>query len=73
MKYYLSGFGDDGYCSEGAGYWNYGFGHYLYLAQIIYDYTDGMIDLFEADNPEKLKRVGNYPKNYQIHTGHQSR
>jgi hypothetical protein len=40
MKYYVSGFGDDGYCSEGLGYWGYGFNHYLYLAQIISDYTD---------------------------------
>ncbi|KQC29951.1 hypothetical protein [Flagellimonas eckloniae] len=69
MKHYLSGFGEDGYCSEGAGYWNYGFGHYLYLAQILHDYTDGRINLFDAGNPEKLKNVGNFPETYQIHTG----
>lgn len=69
MKYYLSGFGEDGYCSEGAGYWNYGFGHYLYLAQILYDYTGGKINMFKANNPEKLLNVGNFPKRYQIHTG----
>ncbi len=70
MKFYLSGFGEDGYCSEGTGYWNYGFGHYLYLAEIFYDYTDGLIDLFEFDNPEKLKRVAAFPKEFQIHTGY---
>lgn len=69
MKHYMSGFGQDGYCSEGAGYWNYGFGHYLYLAQILHDYTGGRINLFKSNNPEKLKNVGNFPKNYQIHTG----
>lgn len=69
MQHYLSGFGQDGYCSEGAGYWGYGFGHYLYLAQIIHDYTDGKIDLFDAGNPDKLKNVGNFPTTYQIHTG----
>ncbi|MEO9513480.1 MAG: hypothetical protein ABJN84_04375 [Flavobacteriaceae bacterium] len=69
MKHYLSGFGEDGYCSEGAGYWNYGFGHYLYLAQILYDYTEGGIDLFDAGNPEKLRNVGNFPQAYQIHPG----
>ncbi|WP_282135153.1 hypothetical protein [Seonamhaeicola maritimus] len=69
MKYYLSGFGQDGYCSEGAGYWNYGFGHYLYLAQILFDYTDGKINLFEAGNPEKLRNVGLFPYTYQIHVG----
>jgi len=69
MRNYLRGFGDDGYCSEGAGYWNYGFGHYLYLAQIVSDYTEGRIDLFEADNPEKLINVANYPYHYQISEG----
>ncbi len=67
MKYYMSGFGEDGYCSEGLGYWNYGFGHYLYLAEIIYDYTDGKVDLFEFDNPEKMVAVANFPANYEIH------
>ncbi len=67
MNHYLSGFGEDGYCSEGLGYWNYGFGHYLYLAEIIYDYTDGMINLFEFDNPEKMVAIANFPANYEIH------
>lgn len=66
MANYLSGFGEDGYCSEGIGYWNYGFGNYLYLAQTIYDYTDGAIDLFRFDNPDKMRRVGNFPANFEI-------
>lgn len=66
MKYYLSGFGDDGYCSEGLGYWGYGFGHYLYLAQTLHDYTDGNINLFDANNPEKLKNIGNFPEKFEI-------
>ncbi|MRT93788.1 hypothetical protein [Ancylomarina sp. 16SWW S1-10-2] len=69
MVYYLSGFGADGYCSEGTGYWNYGFGHYLYLAEILEDYTDGKINLFEFNDPEKLKNVANFPHNFQIHEG----
>lgn len=69
MVFYLSGFGQDGYCSEGTGYWRYGFGHYLYLAQVLYDYTDGKINLFEFNNPEKLRNVANFPKNFQIHEG----
>ena len=69
MVFYLSGFGQDGYCSEGTGYWRYGFGHYFYLAEVLYDYTDGKIDLFEFNNPEKLNNVANFPENFQIHTG----
>ncbi len=67
MVHYVSGFGEDGYCSEGLGYWNYGFGHYLYLADILYDYTDGQIDLFQFDNPTKMKAIGNFPAAYEIH------
>ncbi len=65
-KYYLSGFGDDGYCSEGIGYWSYGFGHYLYLAQIFHDYTNGKINMFDFDNADKMNNVGNFPENFEI-------
>ncbi|MGQ1784652.1 MULTISPECIES: hypothetical protein [unclassified Saccharicrinis] len=69
MVYYLSGFGADGYCSEGTGYWNYGFGHYLYLAEILDDYTDGKVDLIHFNEPEKLNNVANFPERFQIHEG----
>lgn len=69
MVYYLSGFGKDGYCSEGTGYWSYGFGHYLYLAEILLDYSDGKINLFEFNEPLKLKRVADFPRNFQIAEG----
>ncbi|NCO37573.1 MAG: heparinase [Armatimonadetes bacterium CG_4_10_14_3_um_filter_66_18] len=44
-KNFLKGFPPDGYCSEGVGYWNYGFGNYLNLAEIIYQATEGKRDL----------------------------
>ena len=69
MNHYLSGFGEDGYCSEGLGYWGYGFGHYLYLAQILYDFTEGRIDLFAFNNAEKMKNVGNFPQSFEIQNG----
>lgn len=69
MKYYLSGFGNDGYCSEGVGYWGYGFGHYLYLAEMLYDYTDGKVDLFKFNDYEKLKNVAHFPYLYEIQNG----
>lgn len=42
---FLSGFGPDGYCSEGVGYWNYGFGHFLTLGETIRQATGGRVDL----------------------------
>ncbi len=32
-KNFLRGFTSDGYCSEGVGYWNYGFGRYVQLCE----------------------------------------
>ncbi len=45
IKAFLRGFTADGYCSEGLGYWNYGFGHYVRLAEHLAQATGGQIDL----------------------------
>ena len=42
---FLKGFTPDGYCSEGLGYWGYGFGHYVLLAEAVCQATGGKIDL----------------------------
>jgi hypothetical protein len=44
-NYLAGGFTPDGYCVEGLGYWNYGFGHFLLLAENIREATGGKIDL----------------------------
>ncbi|MDR1480237.1 MAG: heparinase II/III-family protein [Planctomycetaceae bacterium] len=44
MEHFFSGFTPDGYCSEGIGYWNYGFGHFVELAEIVYQVTGGNVD-----------------------------
>jgi hypothetical protein len=41
IKVFLCGFPPDGYCSEGIGYWNYGFGHYLMLSETVEQATGG--------------------------------
>ena len=43
-EYYLGGFTSDGYCVEGLGYWNYGFGNYTFLAEALRQATGGHID-----------------------------
>jgi hypothetical protein len=45
IKFFLSGFTPDGYCSEGVGYWNYGFGHFLMLSEAIRQATGNRTDL----------------------------
>ena len=48
-KNLLRGFTSGGYCTEGVGYWNYGFGHYVQLAEAAYQATDGGVDLLSRD------------------------
>lgn len=46
IEWFLEGFTDDGYCSEGIGYWNYGFGCFVRLAHMLYEATGANSDLF---------------------------
>ncbi|HRR32937.1 MAG TPA: heparinase II/III family protein [Kiritimatiellia bacterium] len=64
--FFISGFTDDGYCSEGMGYWNYGFGHYVMMGLAVRAATGGQLDLFTCD---KLPRIAAYAKGYQIQPG----
>ncbi|EHQ29331.1 hypothetical protein [Mucilaginibacter paludis] len=59
----IAGFTDDGYCTEGLGYYAYGFGHYILLRENVLQATKGAIDLF-AD--AKIKRIATYAPNLQI-------
>ena len=61
IQFFLSGFTPDGYCSEGIGYWNYGFGHFLMLGEAIRQATANRTDLL-AD-PAALQ-----PANYGLRT-----
>ena len=45
IKFFLKGFTPDGYCSEGLGYWNYGFGSFVMLGETIRQATGSRIDL----------------------------
>lgn len=62
----LIGFGDDGYCTEGVGYYNYGFGHYILLRENIWQATGGKLDLFA--NP-KVQKIASYAPNLEIING----
>lgn len=60
--YFLSGFTEDGYCSEGAGYWNYGYGHFLELGLALRAAPE-KIDLFA--NP-KTRTIAEYGFKYKM-------
>jgi hypothetical protein len=57
-KNFLAGFTDDGYCSEGLGYWNYGFGHYAMLCEAVYQATDGKLDLLQNTKAKEAAAFG---------------
>ena len=60
---FLDSFPDDGCCLEGSLYWFYGFSHFCYLAQLLFEYTDGEINYF-AD--EKVKRIALFCNNMYL-------
>jgi hypothetical protein len=58
MESFMEGFGPDGGCAEGIGYWQYGFGYYVYFAEMLRDYTGGRLDLLDG---ELARRVAAFP------------
>jgi len=66
VPYALAGYTNDGYCSEGMGYWNYGYGHHLMMGLSLRAATGGKVDLF-AD--PKTKTVMEYAYGFQLQGG----
>lgn len=62
----LAGYLDDGYCEEGMGYWNYGWGHYLTMGLAVRTATGGEVDFF-AD--PKCRRIMLYAYGFQLERG----
>lgn len=58
-RLFLSGFSADGFCSEGIGYWGYGFGRYLSLAELLKVVTDGKANLYRAD---RVREITDFPQ-----------
>ena len=67
VPFALEGYTPDGYCSEGMGYWNYGYGHHLTLGLAVRAATGGRLDLFKDP---KNRAVMLYPYGYQLQVGH---
>ncbi len=49
LPLFLRGFGSDGACSEGPGYWQYGFGWFCLLNEQLETRTAGQLSLIEGD------------------------
>src|SRR5699024_11113659 len=66
MDHYISGFHRDGTCLEGYGYWEYGFGYFIYFADLLKRKTHGNIDLFTK---EKVKQIALFQQKVFLHNG----
>ena len=67
LKFYAcGGFLPDGYCSEGMGYWNYGFGHFLMLGNALRDATGGKLDVF---SDPVYRKAAEYAFGYRLEKG----
>ena len=66
IEFFLEGFTPDGYCSEGLGYWNYGFGNFVVLAEAIHQATGGKLDLFARP---KIREIALFAPRMEIGDG----
>ena len=58
MPGFISGFTDDGYCSEGLGYWNYGWGEFLMLSLAVREATGGKVDFCSSPKTKTIMKFG---------------
>jgi len=65
LEHYLKGFPVDGYCPEGIGYWRYGFGHYVLMAEVILVATRGQLSLYGSDH---ARLIACFPERFELST-----
>jgi len=62
-QFYIKGFPEDGYSTEGMGYWKYGFGHYVLLSEAVLAATNGKVDLYARDN---IRQLAQFYRRFEI-------
>ena len=67
METFLQGYGEDGACLEGLSYWNYGFGFFVYFAELLKARTGGAIDLLQGDYAEKIRKIAAFQQKCFMH------
>ena len=66
VQRFLSGFGNDGACLEGIGYWEYGVSHFSSLAEALRRATGGVIDFWRG---EKVRNIGAFASRFRLEPG----
>ncbi|MDO7906857.1 heparinase II/III family protein [Paenibacillus sp. JX-17] len=66
MTSFLQGYAEDGGCSEGLGYWVYGFGYFVYFADLLHTFSSGRIDLLDT---AKVRTIALFPDHIHLSRG----
>lgn len=66
LECFLDGYGDDGGCAEGIGYWRYGFGHFVYFAESLRVFTHGQLDLLALP---RVAQIAAFPAQVELAPG----
>lgn len=51
---FLASYPEDGTCLEGFSYWHYGFGEFVWFADLLLEFTDGKTNLLADEKVEKI-------------------
>ncbi len=68
LTHFVEGFTRDGGCTEGPGYWQYGFGRFSALNQLLEAATAGELSLFHED--DRIPLIAQYPLNIMLDGGY---
>lgn len=68
LTHFVEGFTRDGGCTEGPGYWQYGFGRFTALNQLLEAVTAGELSLFHDD--DRIPLIAQYPLNIILDGGY---
>jgi hypothetical protein len=60
LECFLDGYGADGACTEGYGYWAYGFGFFVYFADLLEKWTEGAVNLFAREKAAAIARFAQH-------------
>ena len=55
---FFRSYSEEGTCFEGLGYWHYGFGTFVWFADLLLEYTEGKIDLLAGDKVRNMVGFG---------------
>lgn len=59
LRNYFSGFDEQGATPEGPAYWQYGFSHFVYFAELLKERTHGKISILMD---KKVERIAQFPQ-----------